>query len=59
MMTSDGVQPQVPPLIRRCQPADFEAMYAIINDSAQAYRGAIPPDRWHEPYMPREELSAR
>lgn len=31
-------------------------MYAIINDAAQAYRGVIPADRWHEPHMPREEL---
>jgi N-acetylglutamate synthase-like GNAT family acetyltransferase len=57
MMTSDGFKPQVPQLVRRCQPADFEAMYAIINDAAQAYRGAIPLDRWQEPYMPREELA--
>jgi GNAT superfamily N-acetyltransferase len=29
---------------------------AIINEAAQAYRGVIPEDRWHEPYMPIEEL---
>jgi GNAT superfamily N-acetyltransferase len=33
-------------------------MYAVINDAAQAYRGVIPDDRWHEPYMPMEELEA-
>lgn len=33
-------------------------MLAIINDAAQAYRGVIPPDRWHEPYMPADELDA-
>ncbi len=33
-------------------------MFEIINDAAQAYRGVIPADRWHEPYMPREELAA-
>ena len=43
-------------MIRDCGDADFEAIYEIINDAAQAYRGIIPPDRWHEPYMPREEL---
>ena len=43
-------------MIRECGDADFEAIYEIINDAAQAYRGIIPPDRWHEPYMPREEL---
>jgi len=42
--------------IRRASPADRSAIYAIINDGAQAYRGVIPPDRWHEPYMPMEEL---
>lgn len=31
-------------------------MLAIINDAAQAYRGIIPADRWHEPYMPQDEL---
>ena len=43
-------------MIRDCVADDFEAIYEIINDAAQAYRGIIPPDRWHEPYMPREEL---
>ncbi len=31
-------------------------MYEIINDAAQAYKGVIPGDRWHEPYMTVEEL---
>jgi N-acetylglutamate synthase-like GNAT family acetyltransferase len=44
--------------IRRCTDADVPAMFAIINDAAQAYRGVIPADRWHEPYMPEEELRA-
>ncbi len=43
-------------MIRDCTAGDFEEIYEIINDAAQAYRGIIPPDRWHEPYMPREEL---
>ncbi len=42
--------------IRPCNDGDFEAIYSIINDAAQAYRGVIPEDRWHEPYMPRKEL---
>jgi len=45
-------------MIRPCGPADRDAILAIINDAAEAYRGIIPPDRWHEPYMPREELDA-
>ena len=41
-------------MIRECVEDDFEVIYEIINDAAQAYRGIIPPDRWHDPYMPRE-----
>jgi N-acetylglutamate synthase-like GNAT family acetyltransferase len=43
-------------MIRPCKPTDFEAIYEIINDAAEAYKGVIPADRWHEPYMGREEL---
>jgi len=42
--------------IRRCNQEDFEEIYEIINDAAQAYKGVIPPDCWKEPYMSREEL---
>lgn len=43
-------------VIRPASESDFEAIYEIVNDAAQAYCGVIPADRWHEPYMPREEL---
>jgi GNAT superfamily N-acetyltransferase len=43
-------------MIRRCDPPDFESIWAIINDGAQAYKGIIPADRWTEPYMSREKL---
>lgn len=43
-------------MIRMCTEADFEAIYGIINAAARAYRGVIPADRWHEPYMGRQEL---
>jgi GNAT superfamily N-acetyltransferase len=33
-----------------------EAILAIINAASEAYRGVIPADRWHEPYMPAAEL---
>jgi GNAT superfamily N-acetyltransferase len=42
--------------IRLCRDDDRAAILTIINAAAEAYRGAIPPDRWHEPYMPRDEL---
>jgi N-acetylglutamate synthase-like GNAT family acetyltransferase len=44
--------------IRPSRDADRPAMLAIVNDAAQAYRGVIPADRWHEPYMPAGELDA-
>jgi GNAT superfamily N-acetyltransferase len=43
-------------VIRRSTDADLAAILAIVNDAAQAYRGHIPADRWHEPYMPEDEL---
>ena len=43
-------------MIRDSRADDLETILAIVNDAAQAYRGIIPADRWHEPYMPREEL---
>src|SRR5687768_14668131 len=45
-------------VIRRSVNEDFAAMLAIINDAALAYRGVIPEDRWHDPYMSAAELSA-
>ncbi len=43
-------------MIRKCELGDSEAIFAIINDAAQAYKGIIPSDRWKEPYMTREKL---
>ena len=38
-------------MIRRCVRNDFSAIEAIINNAAVVYRGIIPDDCWHEPYM--------
>jgi GNAT superfamily N-acetyltransferase len=43
-------------MIRSCVKADFDDIYAIINDAAEAYRGIIPEDRWKDPYMSQDEL---
>ena len=43
-------------MIRKAVEDDFERVYEIINDAAFAYKGIIPADRWHEPYMSEEEL---
>jgi len=42
--------------IRLCREDERDDILAIINAAAQAYRGVIPADRWHEPYMPGDEL---
>ena len=44
--------------IRPCRDDERAAILAIVNASAEAYRDVIPPDRWHDPYMPAEELDA-
>jgi N-acetylglutamate synthase-like GNAT family acetyltransferase len=41
------------------QHSDFTIVHEIINDGASAYKGIIPADRWHEPYMSVEELQAQ
>jgi len=43
--------------IRICRDDDCADILAIINAAAEAYRGVIPADRWHEPYMSRAELN--
>jgi GNAT superfamily N-acetyltransferase len=43
-------------MIRRLSDADFQTLYLIVNDAAVAYRGKIPPDCYHEPYMSQHEL---
>ena len=42
--------------IRRCRDDEREAILSIVNAAAEAYRGVIPADRWHEPYMSRDQL---
>jgi GNAT superfamily N-acetyltransferase len=43
-------------LIGRCNQKDEVEIFNIINESAKVYKGVIPEDRYHEPYMPLEEL---
>ncbi len=44
-------------LIRKAVQEDVPAILAIVNEAAEAYRGVIPVDRWHDPYMPADELA--
>ena len=43
-------------MIRKCQASDIQRMFFIINEAAKAYDGIIPADRYHQPYMPVDEL---
>ena len=44
------------PAMRASRDGDAAAMLALVNAAAVAYRGVIPADRWHEPYMSADEL---
>src|SRR5260370_6218701 len=42
--------------IRRCRDDERAAILDIVNSAAEAYRGEIPSDGWHDPYMDSNEL---
>ncbi|MGE8136564.1 GNAT family N-acetyltransferase [Novosphingobium subterraneum] len=44
--------------IRPCAECENATILTVINEAAIAYKGVIPADRWHEPYMPLDELKA-
>jgi GNAT superfamily N-acetyltransferase len=54
---SRGAQNPKGSIIRHCGDDDRDTMLAIINAAAEAYRGVIPADRWHVPYMSSDELN--
>ena len=43
-------------MIVKCEQTDIKEICDIINDAAVAYKGIIPDDRWHDPYMSEKEL---
>ena len=45
-------------MISPCAHTDARQICDIINAAARAYRGVIPTDCWHEPYMSFEELQS-
>ena len=58
MRREDQKQKPVMSIIRPCRDDDRDAMLAIINAAAEAYRGVIPTDCWHVPYMPSDEFNS-
>jgi GNAT superfamily N-acetyltransferase len=53
-----AVQYRAVSTIRPCRDDDRPAILEVVNAAAEAYRGVIPADRWHDPYMPADELDA-
>lgn len=45
-------------MIAPCNETHIPALFAVIDDAARAYRGHVPEDCLHEPYMPEAELRA-
>ena len=43
--------------LRPCRDNEQPTILAIVNVAAVAYRGVIPVDRWHDPYMLAAELA--
>ncbi|WP_368565148.1 N-acetyltransferase family protein [Pseudoxanthomonas sp. UTMC 1351] len=46
------------PKVRQCREDEAGAILTIINSAAEVYRGTIPKDCWHEPYMSATELQS-
>jgi GNAT superfamily N-acetyltransferase len=45
------------PMVRPCRDDEQSTLLHIVNAAAQRYRGVIPDDCWHEPYMHADELA--
>ena len=43
-------------MIRELTSGNTDIIFNIINKAAGAYKGTIPADCYHEPYMTKEEL---
>ena len=43
-------------MISEYKKTDTSKIIYIINDASLRYKGAIPDDCWHEPYMSKQEL---
>jgi GNAT superfamily N-acetyltransferase len=45
-------------MVRPCRKNECSIISEIINAAAEAYRGVIPADRWHDPYISLRELNS-
>ena len=43
-------------MITECTPDNLSNILNVINDAALKYKGVIPEECWHEPYMSEQEL---
>ena len=44
-------------MINEYSKSDISNILAVINDASLKYKGIIPDDCWHEPYMSEHELA--
>jgi GNAT superfamily N-acetyltransferase len=43
-------------MIKKLSLKDTDIIYEVVNKASRAYRGIIPDDCYHEPYMSKREL---
>ena len=43
-------------MIKEYKKSDSSKILYVINNAARRYKGIIPDNCWHEPYMPEQEL---
>ncbi|SVC79115.1 uncharacterized protein METZ01_LOCUS331969 [marine metagenome] len=43
-------------MIREYKKNEVHKILEVINDASLKYKGVIPDNCWHEPYMPKQEL---
>ena len=43
-------------MINECTKSDTSKILNIINDASSRYKGIIPDNCWHEPYMSEQQL---
>lgn len=46
-------------MIRKLTKKEISNILIVINDAAAKYKGIIPNECWHEPYMSQQELTSQ
>ena len=43
-------------MISECTKSDISKILLIINDASLRYKGIVPDNCWHEPYMSEQKM---